>query len=245
MKRSSLRLAVPIATSAILLSFAAAFAQVAPTDVPPLRVGVNVGMNYNYVDVGLQHFIDIPSDPGFAALDFSKADGPELYGGIVGEYDFNEYFGVQLRGVYDARCVEKSVAGSDLSVRIGYVGIEPGFRATFAGPLRFYAVAGPSIHFNVMKEYDYTSSSHEGRDLQGIEMNNVNDVRYGGWIGFGLDIPLNQSASGPALFLTPFIEGSYLFDQKKVDVPQPAPFDDRWDTMTLRFGLQLKSGFWM
>jgi hypothetical protein len=91
-------------------------------------------------------------------------------------------------------------------------------------------------------EYDYkTNDAEVASEVSGVKLNNVRDVAYGAWANIGYDISLGQTPCGIGLFATPFVEGSYLFDQKQSDVPMQ---DNKWwNTLTVRAGVQIKAQF--
>jgi hypothetical protein len=207
----------------------------------PLRVGIIGAANYNYVEAPTQEFIKVPNNTSFASHDFSKSGGFEAYYGIMGEYLFNDLIGAELRATVDARCVSKDDNGSTFTPRLVYVNIEPGVRVNLGMP-ELHAMAGATVAIKGSAKYDYTPrSGEETQEVTGVKMDNVNDVAYGAWLGFGYDIRLNDRRSDIGWYVTPFVEGNYLFNQKKADV---ALTEDRnWNTLTGRAGVELKVQF--
>lgn len=206
-----------------------------------LRVGIIGAANYNYVDAPMQNFVKVTDNPSFANHDFSKADAFEAYYGIMGEYLFNDMIGVTLRAAVDARCVEKEDNGSTFTPRLVYINIEPGVRVNLGMP-ELHAKAGATVAIKGSAEYDYSPRSGEqAQNIEGAEMDNVRDVAFGTWLGFGYDIRLNDKASDIGWYVTPFVEGNYLFDQKEADVDLVE--DTMWNTLTGRAGVELKVQF--
>jgi hypothetical protein len=204
-----------------------------------LRIGILGGANYNYVDVATQEFVRVPGN--FASHDFSGASSFIGFGGVSGEYMFNNLIGATLRTTLDFRCVEKEDNGSTFTPHLVYVNIEPGVRLNLGMP-QLHALVGGTIAIKAQAEYDYTTNDPESiGEIKGAKLDNVRDVAYGAWASLGYDIGLGETPCGIGLFATPFIEGSYLFDQKKPDMPMQ---DDKWwNTLTVRAGVQIKAQF--
>ena len=205
-----------------------------------MRIGVIGAVNYNYVDAPTQKFVTVASDATFANHDFSKAGMVEAYYGLVGEYLFNDVIGATLRATVDARCVEKEDKGSTFTPRLLYINIEPGVRVNLGMP-ELHAMAGATVAIKGSAKYDYTPASGEpAQKVEGAEMQNVRDVSIGAWLGFGYDIRIGDKRSDIGWFVTPFVEGNYLFDQKKPDAPLT---DEKWNTLTGRAGVKLMVQF--
>lgn len=207
-----------------------------------LRLGIIGAANYNYVDAPIQKFVNVPSDPNFANRDFSKADGFEAYYGLVGEYQFNDVIGATLRAAVDARCVEKENNGSTFTPRMVYINIEPGVRVNLGMP-ELHATAGGTVAIKGSAEYDYSSpgSGEPRQNIEGADLQNVRDVAFGAWAGLGYDIRVNGKNSPIGWYVTPFVEASYLFDQKDADVAMPD--DEYWNTLTGRAGVKVMVQF--
>ncbi len=206
-----------------------------------LRLGIIGAANYNYVDAPTQKFVDVAGDQNFAGHDFSQAGGFEAYAGIAGEYMFDDLIGATLRATFDARCVEKEDDGSTFTPRLLYVSIEPGVRVNLGMP-ELHGMVGGTVAVKASAEYDYTPRAGEQtRTIEGAELQNVNDVAFGAWAGVGYDIRIGDKASAVNWFVTPFVEASYLFDQKEADVAMAD--EESWNTLTGRAGVKLMVQF--
>ena len=226
-----------VAGLAIASAFNCAYAQ----DNEGFRIGVTGGVNFNYVDASIQNFVSVPDNPGFATNDFSGSYDFLGMGGIVGKYLFNDLVGVTLRSTFDSRCVEREVNGNTFTPHLVYVTVEPGIRINLGIP-DLHAMAGGMIAFNVKNNYDYIPVSGEGNtQIVDADLMHARDIVYGAWAGVGYDIKVSGMECPVDLFVTPFLEGSMLFDQKEPDVPMPD--DQWWNTMTARGGVQLKVAF--
>lgn len=207
-----------------------------------IRIAAIGAANYNYVDAGLQKFVQLPGAPGFSSADYSQASGLALSGGLGGEYLFNDQFGAVLNVLYDARYVQKEVAGAKFRPDLGYVSIEPGVRFNLGMP-ELSLTAGGTIAVKAFSKYNYTPGQTDevAREIKSADLNNVRDVAYGAWLGIGYDFRLNDTRQNIGWYLTPFAQGSYLFDQKKQDVVTDE--DPMWNTLSVRVGVQVKMQF--
>ncbi|HVZ41351.1 MAG TPA: hypothetical protein VHI13_18875 [Candidatus Kapabacteria bacterium] len=205
------------------------------------RIGLLGGLNYNYVEAPAQRFINYPGDPLFAEQDYSRMNGNSLFGGIIGEYVFTQSLGLQLRGTYDDRTVSKTANGRTITPHLGYCDIELGFRANI--DQYFHLMLGPSAHINITKTFDYSPEGIENvTAASGTELQNVRGTAYGIWGGFAYDIPISNPNESPRWYLTPFVEGSYVIDQKGADVAQ-SDLNRKWSTLTARAGFRMELGF--
>jgi outer membrane protein OmpA-like peptidoglycan-associated protein len=213
----------------------------APQDgnVLGFRAGVLGGINFNYIDAPTQRYVDVAGNPSFASHDFSKSNAFAPYGGVMAEYLFTRVFGLGLRATFDDRLVSKNVDGSEFTPQISYISFEPSVRLNIASGFHFNV--GPVVSIPINKVYDYTPGSGEGATtLSNIDLKNVRDVAFGAGGGFGYDIPLNTGTSSARWYVTPFIEGSWLYDQKTPDIAQSDV--SKWSTLTARAGIQFKIG---
>ncbi|MBS1914031.1 MAG: OmpA family protein [Bacteroidetes bacterium] len=205
------------------------------------RIGLLGGLNHNYVEAPAQRFINYPDDPLFAEQDYSRMNGNTAFGGIIGEYVFTQSLGLQLRGTYDDRTVSKTANGRSFTPHLSYCDIELGFRANV--DQYFHVMLGPSAHINVTKKFDYSPDGSENvAAASGMELQNVKGSAYGIWGGFAYDIPIANPNESPRWYLTPFVEGSYVIDQKGADVAQ-SDLNRKWSTLTARAGFRMELGF--
>ncbi len=239
MKRNGFQITAMFAAAGILT--VSAMVSVIAQSNTGFRVGLLGGVNYNYVNAPTEEFVQVPNNTGFTLHDFSGASGLAGYGGVTGEYLFNDLLGVSLRATFDARCVEKEDGDAVFTPHLWYVGIEPGFRVNLGMP-ELHAIVGGTVAIKMLGEYDYEPGNAEGAQaIADQELQNVNDVAFGAWAGFGYDFRLTDENSGVGLYITPFAEGSYLFDQKEPDVEMAD--DEMWNTLTVRGGVQIKAQF--
>lgn len=237
--KSAGRAIAAIAVASMALSTGTT-AQESTDDVAKFRFGIFGGGGYNYVSAPLQRYVGITSDPSFTSRDYSGGAEFAPYGGVTTEYLFHRLLGVGLRASYDDRTVSAEVGSSTFTPRISYISIEPSLRVNLLSGLYFNM--GPSVSFPIIKKYDYTPVNAEGGGtIEDAELREVNEVAFGAWGGFGYDIALNSRSTGLRWYLTPFVEGSWLYDQKKPDVAQ-SDLDEKWTSLSARAGVQIKLG---
>lgn len=229
-----------IAGMAIVSAFSCAYAQ----NNEGFRFGVVGGVNFNYVDASIEDFVNVPNNAGFAANDFSGSYDFLGMGGIMGEYLFSDRFGVTLRSTFDSRCVEQEVNGNRFTPHLVYVTVEPGVRVNVGVP-DLHAMAGGIVAFNVKHSYDYSPVIGEGNsEVVDADLMHAREIVYGAWVGVGYDVKVSGARCPVDIFVTPFIEGSMLFDQKEPDVAMANDsWWNSWNTMTARGGVQIKVAF--
>lgn len=223
---------IALAGGAVIATGANATAQI--------RTGMYGAANYNTASAPLQDFIAGIGGGPFSSNDFSGATGVGAYAGVFGEYIIDDRLAMSLRASYDQRNVEKESNGSKLTARISYTTIEPGIRVNLANsPL--HLMIGPSMAIKLSGTYNYAARTTEpAQDVTNGRIPNVRQVVFGGWTGFGYDFTLNRPGTSVAMYLTPFIEGSYMIDQ--IDPLDPAD-GSVLNTLTGRLGLQVGMQF--
>jgi outer membrane protein OmpA-like peptidoglycan-associated protein len=223
-------------------------------DGAPWRFGAFGGMNFNIVGTGAQTLALIGNEE-FAQqhvngnTDIIDGTGLGFYFGLLGEYNPGGLFGGQLRvGMDDRRVmfndwdVPNPSNETRFTARMTYVSVEPMLRVNLGSP-NFHAVAGPLLSFKVATKYDYTPGRDETNAAVVVDqpIENTNSFTYGVSGGLGYDLLLNsKSTSGTKWYLTPFVEASYMMDQRKND--RPTDRNDTWVTTSIRGGFELKFG---
>jgi outer membrane protein OmpA-like peptidoglycan-associated protein len=204
------------------------------------RIGLLGGGSYNYVAADARDFITVAGDPRFSSLDFSKSDGFAPFGGLYMEFPPNRLLSAYLRATYDDRSIAAKVSGAELDVNLAYITIDPGLRINLFGST-LHMLLGGSAQFNIIDRFSYHPDGGEGSiTVDDADLINVNKTTLGVWGGFGYDIRLNPDSRGIGWLVTPFIEGSYLFDQFS------RPLDDgseQWNTLTGRAGIAVAMEF--
>jgi len=219
----------------------------------PWRFGIFGGMNFNIVGTGAQTLQGIGTEFDQAhqngTTDIIDGTGLGFYTGLMGEYNPGGLLGAQLRAGLDDRRVgfndwdvTDPSGNTRFSARMTYFSVEPLLRVNLGSP-DFHMTVGPLLSFKVSTEYDYIPGRDEtSPGIKTGDIPNTSSFTYGVGGGFGYDININsKSASGTRWYLTPFIDASYMMDQRKNN-DRPTDRNDTWVTTSIRGGFQLKFG---
>jgi outer membrane protein OmpA-like peptidoglycan-associated protein len=217
------------------------------------RFGAYGGMNFNIVGTGAQTLQGIGTEFAQAnvngANDIIDGTGLGYYFGLMTEYVGSGMLGGQLRlGVDDRRVnfndwdVTNPSGETRFSAHMTYFSVEPLLRLNLGSPA-FHMTAGPLLSFKIATKYDYVPGRDETSPaIVGGDIPNTNSFTYGVSGGFGYDININsKSSSSTRWYLTPFVEASYMMDQRKNN-DRPTDRNDTWVTTSIRGGFQLKFG---
>lgn len=210
-----------------------------------LRFGAFGGLNYNFLGAGYQELRAVPGE-NFRVFQLNDGTGLGPYVGLIGEYNSGDILGVQVRLSYDSRSGELFDTTGGQNNRFGanvtYFNVEPGLRINLGNP-DLHVALGPSIGFTIDHNYDYDPNDDNVPQVEGQEIDKWNNVAIGVWGGLAYDINLSDASSTSRWYLTPFLEGSWIFDQRKSDLPDLQDnIDDVWSTVTARAGVQIKWG---
>jgi outer membrane protein OmpA-like peptidoglycan-associated protein len=223
-------------------------------DGAPWRFGIFGGMNFNIIGTGAQTLALIGNEQ-FAqehvngTTDIIDGTGLGFYTGALVEYNPGTLFGGQLRvGLDDRRVkfndwdVANPSTNTRFTARMSYVSIEPMLRVNLGNP-NFRLLAGPLLSFKVATKYDYTPGRDEtSTAVVDQEIDGTNSFTYGVSGGLGYDILLNsKSASSTKWYLTPFVDASYMMDQRQNN-RNATDRNDTWVTTSIRGGFELKFG---
>ena len=200
---------------------------------PTWWFGVSGAANFNFYRGTTQILNETVTTP----TAFHKGNGVKPYASVLAEYRPGKVWGGMLNIAYDNRGgkFDEVLAPCDcpanLSTNISYVAIEPSLRvAPFANS--FYIFAGPTISFNVKKDFTYTQDKQD--DKTG-EWSDVNTTLFSGQVGMGIDIPVSAAASRTQMTLSPFVSFLTDFGHEPRDV-------ESWSNYTVRAGVALKFG---
>jgi outer membrane protein OmpA-like peptidoglycan-associated protein len=202
-------------------------------------------MNYNLVGAGMQNLFGV-GDTLFTQTRLGDGHGFGYYFGLMTEF-IPGPIGFQVRaGIDDRRATLKDQSDPNnnrqFSVKMTYASIEPMLRVNLGNP-NLHLTAGPSLGFVVSHKYDWHPGDNVSPDLVNQPIANTINPVFGVGGGIGYDWNINSKSAGSTRwYLTPFIEGSYIFNQKEVDFPATQQRGDAWATTTIRGGFQLKFG---
>jgi len=222
-------------TLLLLLIFAGTIlqAQTIVRTQPTWWFGVSGAANFNFYRGTTQMLNESVTTP----TAFHKGDGIKPYASVLAEYRPGKVWGGMLNIAYDNRggkfneVMAPCDCPANLSTNMSYVAIEPSLRiAPFANA--FYIFAGPTISFNVKKDFTYTQDKQT--DKSG-EWSDVNKTLFSGQAGMGIDIPVSAAASRTQMTLSPFVSFLTDFGHEPRDV-------ESWSNYTVRAGVALKFG---
>ena len=102
---------------------------------------------------------------------------------------------------------------------------------------------GPQFLINLSKKYDYTPPDGSPTKFD-LDLTKMNNFLFGLMFGFDYDFYLNQMNNNTSLVLSPFIESSWIFNQRddKINERQSS-FIDIWTTLSIRFGIRASVDF--
>ena len=219
----------------ILLLFAGTSmkAQTAVRTQPTWWFGVSGAANFNFYRGTTQMLNEAVTTP----TAFHKGNGIKPYASVLAEYRPGKVWGGMLNIAYDNRGgkFDEVMAPCDcpanLSTNMSYVAIEPSVRiAPFANS--FYIFAGPTVSFNVKKDFTY---AQDKQTVKTGEWSDVNNTLVSGQAGIGIDIPVSAVASKTQMTVSPFVSFLTDFGHEPRDV-------ESWSNYTVRAGVALKFG---
>ncbi len=217
---------------------------------PIWKFGLNAGLNLNFAGAGYQNL----APPGntsignFIPLEVNDGSGVGLYGGLLAEYNSDSWWGAQLRLSYDMRNAVVNDASftpeKEFDANFSYFTIEPLLRIYPEITPGLHFTAGPLIGINLTGEYDYKPDKDGPATATGVEFPELSSLTLGISAGVGYDILLNDRREETWFYLTPYLEGSWMVNQRGTsfeDLDQNS-IDDIWSTVTLRAGVHFMFG---
>lgn len=211
-----------------VLTFTTVQGQVKP---PVWWFGLSGAANVNFYDGTTQRL----NNSLIVPTAFHKGNGVRPYGSVFLEYRPAGAWGGMLNVAYDSRAAkfEDVIAPCDcpatLKLNTDYVTIEPSLRWAASN---FYLFAGPTVAFNVKKDFAYTQLKQPDTDA---ELSNMRKTLIGGQVGVGYDIPLSSANSTSKVNLSPFVSFHPYFGRAPRNI-------ESLQITTVRFGLALKFG---
>jgi outer membrane protein OmpA-like peptidoglycan-associated protein len=168
---------------------------------------------------------------------FHKGDGVKPYLSLLTEYRPNKVWGGMLNVAYDNRggkfdgVLAPCNCAADLTTNISYITVEPSLRlAPFSSA--FYIFAGPTLSFNVSKEFTYTQEKQT--DVKG-DWSDIHKTVFSAQAGAGIDIPVSAATSATQMTVSPFVSFLTDFGHEPRSV-------ESWSFYTIRAGIALKFG---
>lgn len=168
---------------------------------------------------------------------FHKGSGIKPYISALAEYRPGKVWGGMLNVAYDNRggkfdeVIAPCNCPANLTTNIGYVTIEPSLRiAPFSSS--FYVFAGPTISFNVSKEFAYTQLRQPDTHA---DWSDLRSTVISGQAGVGIDIPVSKKTSETQMTISPFVSFLTDFGHEPRSV-------ESWSFYTFRAGIAVKLG---
>lgn len=224
-----------IAVIILMLIFVAGtgFAQKVNRPQPKWWFGESAAANFNFYRGTTQMINQDFSTP----TAFHKGSGVRPYFSLLAEYRPNRTIGGMLNVAYDNRggkfesVIAPCNCPADLSTNVSYIAIEPSLRvAPFSNA--FYLFAGPTLSFNITKDYLYTQEKQA--DRRG-EWSDVQNAALSAQAGMGVDIALSKRTNPTQFTLSPF--AAFL-----TDFGRDPRTTGEWSIYTIRTGIALKFG---
>jgi len=168
---------------------------------------------------------------------FHKGNGVRPYGSLFVEYRPKGVWGGMLNVAYDGRGAkfDDEVAPCNcpalLSVNTSYVAVEPSLRVAVPKS-GLYFFTGPTIEFNVTKDFAYSQFKQPDTHAQ---LSNMQSVLLAGQVGAGYDIRISKAASTTQVNLSPFVSYHPYFGFEPRNI-------ESWNITTVRAGIAIKFG---
>jgi outer membrane protein OmpA-like peptidoglycan-associated protein len=202
--------------------------------LPPIWwFGVSGAANFNFYDGSTQRL----NSSLFVPTAFHKGNAVRPYASIFTEYRPAGVWGGMLNVAYDSYggkfdgVVAPCDCPASLKTSTSYISVEPSLRLA-AGKSPLYFFAGPTVSFNINKDFAYTQLKQPNTDA---ELSNMHKVLLSGQVGAGFDIPLSSAASVTKVSLSPFVSYHPYFGREPRDI-------ESWSVTTVRAGIALKFG---
>ncbi len=168
---------------------------------------------------------------------FHKGEGVKPYASILAEYRPGKVWGGMLNIAYDNRggkfdeVIAPCNCPANLTTNIAYIAVEPSIRiAPFSSA--FYIFAGPTLSFNVSKQFEYTQLKQN--DVH-ADWSGLHSTVISAQTGAGIDIPVSKRLSQTQMTLSPFVSFQTDFGHEPRSI-------ESWSFYTVRAGVALKLG---
>ncbi|GAB2986454.1 hypothetical protein GCM10027049_27350 [Mucilaginibacter puniceus] len=220
----------------IAFSFVLIFAHVAvqaQITQPTWWFGLSGAANFNFYDGTTQTL----NSSLIAPTALGKGRGIRPYGSILVEYRPAGVFGLMLNVGYDGRggkfneVIAPCNCPANLSTDLSYAVIEPSLRLGVP-KTGLYFFAGPSIAFNLTKNFTYTQLRQP--DTRS-ELSNVRNTLISGQVGLGYDIKTSSPDNLNQVSISPFVSFHPYFGREPRNI-------ESWSITTVRAGIAIKFG---
>jgi len=214
------------------------------------RIGLIGAVNYNTASLGWQqlHGTDLNFHSAEKNIDHTDGTGLGAYGGIFGEYLSDSWWGFQFRLTYDERNAliedDTQTPIPSFDTKMNYITFEPFFRVDqhLIPNLNFYV--GPFLSANIHGTFDYKPDINKSDKESEVKVSNRPNFSYGVAGGIAYDIKIADVNNKTSMYLTPFVDCSWLLNQRKgLFEPIQNSTNDVWSTVTYRAGIKLSLDF--
>lgn len=239
-RRNSIMKTIKLAIVLLLLSSGMLLSQNDKPERPEkYRLGLDLGLNYNFVGLGYQDLSPNGNDfPTFIANDGTGIGG---YFGLRAEYISSGWWGLGLQIGYNnisTMAIDESYnRKAEFDISNSYINIAPYLKFNDLLFKSSSVYVGPIFGIKMGGEFDYDPK--DGRPaFTGLEATELESLAFGAQLGFNFDIRVAPIGESQIFVLSPFIEGSWLFAQKSPTFASYQDgFDDTWSTITARVGV--------
>lgn len=217
----------------------------------PLRYGAHLGLNYNMAGVGYSDWLKLPERPGGSFIPFVLNDGSGigLYGGLSAQWSLLDYLALQTRLSYDNRSLvavddktHKGIEGEAISDEFDFKtsAVNAEVLAKLYIDDAFHVTGGGGVGIKLNSTYDYKLNKQEpvfaDNEVPGAS------IFGSATFGLGYDIPLTDASETQQMFITPFVEMSYMMGMREVDLAEQSSLDDGLSVVTIRGGVAFTLG---
>jgi len=204
-----------------------------------------MGLQTNSAALGWQqlHGLDYNFHSYPDNIDRVDGTGIGTYLGIFGEYLSESWWGFQFRISHDVRNAlvidDTRLPIPSFDTKLSYLTFEPLFRADqkLIPNLNFYA--GPFLALNLGATFIFKYNKDEAPQEPETDVIAINKLTYGVQGGIAYDIKFADLNQNSSLYASPFIEASWMINQKGESLPDQNAISDVWSTGSYRLGVRL------
>lgn len=231
---------------AAMATFDTMTAQVPEYRRPSWRYGISSGLQFNSASLGWQTLHGTDANFHSPENNIIRVDGSGMgfYGGIFGAYLPDSWWGIEMRISYDVRdalvedITRKPVPSFD--TKMDYLSFCPSIRIDQDFIPNLSVHFGPFVNVNLTGTYVYKPNITQSESEPSTDITRRNIATYGIAGGFAYDIMLAEISNTSSMFISPFVDCSWLVNQRKSEgEPSQNSITDIWSTLSYRAGIRL------
>ncbi|MEN6512075.1 MAG: OmpA family protein [Chloroherpetonaceae bacterium] len=210
------------------------------------RYGLLGGVQNNSASLGWQTIHNNDFNFHSPADDIKGVDGTGIgfYGGIVGAYLSDSWWGIGFRIAYDQRNAliedDSRTPIPSFDTKIDYISFAPSFIIDPKIIPNLSLNLGFIINTNLSASYIYKPDKDLSYSEPSIDISRFNSIAYGFQGGFAYDIKVADLNPKSSMYISPFFDMSWLVNQRKGEnEPTQNSFNDVWSTLSYRVGVQI------